>query len=273
MVLTLPVVVYSAAPFFRQCLARSAPAAPGWYGRAGGAWGRCRFHRKRLGHRYGIRRGLFTGDDVRLFLLGGRLSNAGAPEGGQRDRSAGQADAGIGPKAAGRLSGEQGNRADRRRIFMPAIVVLVRPGESIPPTVSVVEGRQVAVKALLTGEPAGGNRRGGDRLTGGSTPSPLVMRVEQAGGKHTLSAIVRLMGVQRPKPRIVPNWPTAFATRFVAALLFAAVAVAIGWYFVDPNRRYGSPSVLVVTRPRALSLATPVTLTVASGELARAGCW
>ena len=58
----------------------------------------------------------------------------------------------------------------------------------------------------------------------------------------------------------------------MAALLVVAAAVAIVWWSIDPHKAlWITVSVLVVTCPCALSLATPVTLTVASGALARAG--
>ena len=73
------------------------------------------------------------------------------------------------------------------------------------------------------------------------------------------------------KPRIV-ELADRIASYFVAALLIVAVAVAVGWYFVDPSRAlWITVSVLVVTCPCALSLATPIALTVAAGALAKDG--
>lgn len=73
------------------------------------------------------------------------------------------------------------------------------------------------------------------------------------------------------KPRIV-ELSDRIATRFIVALLLVAALVAVVWYFVDPDKAlWITVSVLVVTCPCALSLATPVALTVASGAMARAG--
>ena len=62
------------------------------------------------------------------------------------------------------------------------------------------------------------------------------------------------------------------ASYFVAPLLLVAALVAIGWSVVDPDRAlWITVSVLVVTCPCALSLATPIALTVGAGALARDG--
>jgi Cu2+-exporting ATPase len=111
-------------------------------------------------------------------------------------------------------------------------------------------------------------------VTGGAinVESPLFVRVEQVGEATRLSAIIRLMErAAMDKPRIV-EMADRIAGRFILALLLIAAAVAVAWWFVDPARAlWITVSVLVVTCPCALSLATPVALTIASGAMARAG--
>jgi Cu2+-exporting ATPase len=73
------------------------------------------------------------------------------------------------------------------------------------------------------------------------------------------------------KPRIV-DFADRIASRFILALLLVAVAVALAWWLIDPSKAlWITVSVLVVTCPCALSLATPVALSVASGAMARTG--
>jgi len=73
------------------------------------------------------------------------------------------------------------------------------------------------------------------------------------------------------KPTIVVM-ADRIASYFVAMLLLVAAVVALGWYWVDPSRAlWITVSVLVVTCPCALSLATPIALTVAAGALAKDG--
>ena len=89
--------------------------------------------------------------------------------------------------------------------------------------------------------------------------------------RKTLAELTQRFGQELPRTAQAAA-ASRGATRFVAALLFVAAAVAIVWWNIDPHKAlWITVSVLVVTCPCALSLATPVTLTVASGALARAG--
>jgi Cu2+-exporting ATPase len=158
--------------------------------------------------------------------------------------------------------------------LQPDDYVLVRAGDIVPADGRVVEGISCADEALLTGESRPVPKSPGEAVTGGTinAESPLVVRVEQVGTGTRLSAIISLMErAAAEKPRIV-ELADRIASYFVAGLLFVAAAVAVGWYFVDPSRAlWITVSVLVVTCPCALSLATPVALTVAAGALARDG--
>jgi Cu2+-exporting ATPase len=152
--------------------------------------------------------------------------------------------------------------------------VLVRPGEIVPADGRVIEGLSCTNEALLTGESKPVPKTPGDLVTGGTinAESPLVVQIEQVGEGTRLSAIIHLMErAAAEKPRIV-EMADRVASYFVAALLFVAVAVAIGWYLIDPSKAlWITVSVLVVTCPCALSLATPIALTVAGGALAKDG--
>ena len=274
MVLTLPVVVYSAAPFFRNAwrdlrllrVGMDVPVALGVGAAfAASVWATV----TASGEVYFDSVTMFV-----FFLLGGRFVEMRA-----RQKAVGvtEALAKLMPALAQRLGDYPASRETEQIVaadLHAGDLVLVRPGESIPADGIVVEGESSVDEALLTGESRPVAKRGGDRLTGGAinNESPLVMRVEQVGEETRLSAIVRLMErAATEKPRIV-EMADRIATRFVAALLVVAAAVAIVWWSIDPHKAlWITVSVLVVTCPCALSLATPVTLTVASGALARAG--
>ncbi len=274
LILTLPVVFYSAAPFFR------------------GAWRDLCF--KRVGMDVPVALGVGAAflasvwatltasgevyfDSVTMFvffLLGGRYLEMTAR---QRAVSVTEALAKLMPAFAQRVAGFPAAR-EAQQVMVSELqagdVVLVRAGEAIPADGVVVEGESSANEALLTGESAPQKKSVGASLTGGAlnVESPLYMRVTEVGEGTRLSAIVRLMErAAQEKPKLV-ELADRIAARFIAALLLVAAAVAVVWAWLDPTQAlWITVSVLVVTCPCALSLATPVALTVASGALARAG--
>lgn len=156
----------------------------------------------------------------------------------------------------------------------PGDRVLVRPGERIPADGVVVEGRSFVDESLLSGESRPVSRQPGDSLVGGSTnvANPLVMQLERIGADTVISSIVRLMQrAAAERPRLVTN-AEGIAVWFVAATLALAAGAAAVWWLIEPGKAlWVAVSLLVVTCPCALSLATPVALTVATGSLARQG--
>ena len=274
LVLTLPVVVYSAAPFFR------------------GAWRDV--GQRRVGMDVPVALGVGAAflasvwatltasgevyfDSVTMFvffLLGGRYLEMTAR---QRAVSVTEALAKLMPAFAARVAAYPDGRALEQvpvADLRPGDVVLVRAGETIPADGVVVEGQSAANEALLTGESVPVVKAVGATVIGGSvnTDSPLYVRVEQVGEATRLAAIVGLMErASLERPRLV-QLADRIAARFIQALLLIAALVAVVWWLVDPGRAlWITVSVLVVTCPCALSLATPVALTIASGALARAG--
>jgi len=158
--------------------------------------------------------------------------------------------------------------------LVPGDTVMVRPGDTVPADGAVLVGESSVDESLLTGESLPRAKAPGDPLTGGSVnvESPLVFRVDKVGEDTLVSGIVRLLDrAQTEKPRIalladrVAGW-------FVFGLLVMAGGVAGWWLLTDPSRAFTiTLSVLVVTCPCALSLATPTAVTAATGALTRLG--
>lgn len=205
-----------------------------------------------------------------FFLLTGRYLEMGARHGAGQ---AAEALVRLLPATATRLR-DEGEELVAVAELVPGDRVLIRPGETVPADGTVLDGRSSVDESLLTGESLPRARGVGDELVGGSTnvESPLEMRVDKVGDDTVVSAIVRLLDrAQAEKPRValladrVAGW-------FVGALLLVAVAVAAWWWPVDPTKAfYVTLSLLVVTCPCALSLATPVALVAATGSLTRLG--
>ena len=152
--------------------------------------------------------------------------------------------------------------------------VVIKPGESVPADGMILEGNSSVDESLLTGESLPVRRQVGMQLTGGTlnTESPLIMRVDKLGEDTVLSSIVRLLDrAQSEKPSLA-KLADKVAGWFVAALLIIATGVGLWWWQHDPQQAFRvTLSVLVVTCPCALSLATPAALTAATGALTRLG--
>lgn len=153
-------------------------------------------------------------------------------------------------------------------------ILCVRPGAVIPADGEVVEGRSHADESLLSGESRPVAKRSGDALVGGSInlDGVIAMRVTRAGDDTVLAGIVRLLDrAQAEKPRVA-QVADRVAHVFVAALLLVTVLAFAVWWVIDPSRAlWVAVSMLVVTCPCALSLATPAALTAATGAAYRAG--
>lgn len=274
LLLTLPVVFYSSAPFFRNAwrdikLHRVGMDVPVALGVGAAFLASCWASLVGEGEVYFDSVTMFV-----FFLLGGRYLEMTAR---QKALSVTEALAKLLPAFAQKLANFPVDRTVEQCVVAdlhPGDHVLVRAGDAIPADGKVIEGVSCANEALLTGESRPVVKAPGDSVTGGSlnAESPLIVRVEQVGEATRLSAIVQLMErAAAEKPKIV-EMADRIASYFVAALLLVAALVALGWYFVDPARAlWITVSVLVVTCPCALSLATPIALTVSAGALAKDG--
>ena len=153
-------------------------------------------------------------------------------------------------------------------------MVLVKAGEIFPADGSVVQGVGSASEALVSGEASPVAKRPGSAVIAGSSnlSSPLCVRVTRVGADTVLSSIVRLADrAASEKPRFIRLADRA-ASWFIACVI--ALAAAAGWFWAgeDPARALPAfVAVLVATCPCALSLSAPIALTVAVAELARGG--
>ncbi len=273
LILTLPVVLYSAAPFFRNAwrdltlrrVGMDVPVALG----VGSAFMASVWATLTAG-------GAVYFDAVTMFvffLLGGRYLELLAR---QKARRGIERLAPALPAFAWRLPHYP--EEDSERVAVARLeagdIVRVRPGETLPADGEVISGTSSADEALLTGESLPVNKRCGDFVTGGSINlvSPLLVRVHRVGAETKLAAIQRLVeraAMDKPRLTVMAD---RIAGHFVTLLLLLAFATGGVWLLLDPGRAlWIFVSVLVVSCPCALSLATPATLTVATGALTRLG--
>lgn len=274
LVLTLPVVGYSAWPFFQGAwrdlrllqVGMDVPVALG----VGSAF---------LASVYATLTGVgeVYFDSVAMFvffLLSGRFLEMGA-----RRKAADAAEklVKLQPAMANRMGTYPVSRDDELVSVSSLSLgdfLLVRPGESIPADGEVVEGESDVDESLLTGESRPVSRCNGGKVIAGTVNvgSPLVMRVEGLGQDTVLSGIARLLDRALAEKPQLAKLADRVARWFVLALLLIAAFVGVAWYFIEPARAFWvTVAVLVVSCPCALSLATPAALTAATGSLTRLG--
>jgi P-type Cu2+ transporter len=269
--LATPVVFFSAQPFFRNALRDLRTGVLGMDVPVslaiGGAY---------LASSYAV---LFNVGEVyfdsvamfTFFLLFGRYV-----EGRARRRSghSGNALSGVLPISATRLESDGSERILPASELSPGDRVLIKPGHGVPADGIIEAGESSLDESMLTGEYLPVTRRVGDPITGGSQnmENPLVIRVTHAGRDARVAGIVDLTDrAFASRPRLA-QMAARMAHLFVLRLLVVTACVTIAWWFIDPSRMlWVLLSVLVVTCPCALALATPAALTAGHGQLRKRG--
>ena len=178
------------------------------------------------------------------------------------------------PEVALRLLPDGSTEAVSVHRLRPGDRLRVPVGQAFAADGVLVMGSTLADESLLTGESVPVPKAAGDALVAGSVNcgSPVEMRVERVGADTRLEAIVSMMRSamnQRPAAaRLADRWAAPFLW---AVLLLAAGAAAV-WSVIDPSRAlWVAVSVLIVTCPCALSLAAPAALVAGARGLARRG--
>ena len=154
--------------------------------------------------------------------------------------------------------------------LQPGDTVLIKPGETVPADGTVVRGISSISEALLSGESTPISKGPGTRLIGGSIniESPLYLHVELVGLDTVLAEIVRLLEQAQGEKPAITRLADRVASWFVGTVLVVAAAVGYYWWQQSPDNWLPIlVSVLVVTCPCALSLATPTAISAATGTM------
>lgn len=152
--------------------------------------------------------------------------------------------------------------------------VRVPVGQAFAADGALTEGATQVDEALLTGESRPVAKSRGDLVVAGSLnlESPVVMRVDRVGADTRYEAIVALMRAARTQRPALLASADRWAGPFLWAVLGAAALAGLAWSVVDPSRAIGVlVAVLIVTCPCALSLAAPSALLAAAGAMGRRG--
>ena len=205
-----------------------------------------------------------------FFLLAGRFLEMGAR---QKAGQAAEELVKLLPAMATRIT-DDGDETVAVSELMVGDLVRVKPGDSIPADGIIVEGRSSVDESLLTGESHPLGKTIDEKVIGGTVniESPLVINIQKVGEDTILASIQRLLDrAQTEKPSIA-KMADRVAGYFVGFLLVLVTAVSMWWWQHDPDQAFWiAISLLVVTCPCALSLATPAAMTAATGSLTRLG--
>ena len=167
-----------------------------------------------------------------------------------------------------------GQRLVAIRDLKPGNSILVKTAQIIPADGIVTSGNSSTDESHLNGEFIPVTKTPGDQVVAGSinVEHPLTIEITEVGQNTRLSGILRLLDQARATKPPIAQLADKIAQFFIATVLILATAVAVAWTFIDPSHAFWiTLSVLVVTCPCALSLATPTALTAATGSLQRLG--
>ena len=156
----------------------------------------------------------------------------------------------------------------------PGDRLLIRAGEHIPVDGVILSGKATIDESILTGESTPLQKTPGMAVIGGSIniESPIQIEVEKVGQDTVLSQILRILERAQSERPAITGIADLVAKWFVTCILIIASLVAIYWFSTDNERWFQiTLSVLVVSCPCALSLAMPAAITTATGALMKAG--
>ncbi len=153
-------------------------------------------------------------------------------------------------------------------------ILRVKPGDSIPTDGILLNNNAWVDESLLTGESLPIEKQIGDEIIGGSInqEQPFLMRVAKIGGDTVFSQMTLMIErAMSEKPKFV-KLADLVSTWFVLILLIACFGTYVAWLFVDGSRAFEVMlSVLVVSCPCALALATPAAISTGNQAMIEKG--
>ena len=154
----------------------------------------------------------------------------------------------------------------------------VKPGEKVPVDGAVLEGASRVDESMITGEPMPVAKAVGDKVTGATVNGngSLLIQAGRVGADTLLARIVHMVSEAQRTRAPIQRLADIIAAYFVQIVVAIAIATALVWWFFGPEPRLAyaflnAVAVLIIACPCAVGLATPISMTVAMGQGARAG--
>ena len=153
---------------------------------------------------------------------------------------------------------------------------VVRPGESIPVDGTVLEGNSAVDESTLTGESIPADKGAGSAVSAGTLNQSGFLRCEatRVGEDTTLSQIIQMVSDAAATKAPIAKVADKVSGVFVPAVIALAVITVIAWLIAGQSVGFSLArgiSVLVISCPCALGLATPVAIMVGNGMGAKNG--
>ena len=157
----------------------------------------------------------------------------------------------------------------------PGFRLLIRPGARVPVDGEVVEGSSEIDESLVTGESLPVLRQQGDNVVAGSmnTTGRLVI-VATVDARHTTVArIAQIVQQAQASKANIQRLADRVCAVFVPAVLCIAAVTFVGWWIAGdlPKGVVATVTVLIISCPCALGLATPMAVMVGAGAASRRG--
>lgn len=155
--------------------------------------------------------------------------------------------------------------------------MVIRPGESIPADGIISEGSTSIDEAAITGESIPVEKQQGDSVTSATINKTgfIHVRASRVGADTTISQIIKLVDEASASKAPIAKMADKISGIFVPVVMTIAVITGLVWYFLlgaDAEFAFSTAiSVLVISCPCALGLATPVAIMVGTGKGAENG--
>lgn len=181
----------------------------------------------------------------------------------------------LAPKTAIRLSGGQEQEVLLEEVRVGDILA-VKPGSRVPLDGLVLEGVSAVDESALTGESMPAEKRSGDTVTGATlnTSGYFTMKVTKTGEDTALAKIIALVEEAGSSKAPIAKLADKIAGVFVPTVIGLALLTMAGWLLAGQSFEFAlvrAISVLVISCPCALGLATPVAIMVGTGVGAKHG--
>ena len=155
-------------------------------------------------------------------------------------------------------------------------IFVVRPGENVPVDGIVLEGSSAVNESALTGESIPVDKAEGDKVSAATTNQSGFLRCQatRVGEDTTLSQIIKMVSDAAATKAPIAKIADTVSGFFVPAVISIAVVTTIVWLLLGRELGYALArgiSVLVISCPCALGLATPVAIMVGNGLGAKNG--